>query len=140
MSDAGNFGVLDSHSTLKLFRGLDAQRQVIINEALTIPLCALAPLVMLENYGIFKTQHSIPVVSIPMTALAAFLDHAQDTFDLVRARQGYKDVPPPQTIKRRWSSSSEEDLREQDARREVRREAMIDLKSERKDKDWNPQS
>ncbi|MCJ1270700.1 hypothetical protein MMC22_010597 [Lobaria immixta] len=98
--------------------GLDAQRQVTINEALTIPLCALAPLVMLENYGIHKSQHSTPVASIPMTALAAFLDHAQDTFDLVQARRGYKEVLPPQTIKRRWSSSSEEDLREQDARRE----------------------
>lgn len=75
-----------------------------------------------------------------MTALAAFLDHAQDTFDLVQARRGYKDVLPPQTITRRGSSSSEEDLREQDARREVRREATIDLKSERKDKDWKPQS
>lgn len=93
---------------------------------------------MLEDYGIAKTQHSLSVVSISMTALEALLGQARDDSELVRARQGYKEVLPPQTVKRRWSSSSEEDLWEQDERREVRREEMTELKTEREDKDWKP--
>lgn len=102
--------VLTSECTLNYeFRGDDDSLQ-ILNDALTIPLCALAPLVMLEDYGIAKTQHSLSVVSISMTALEALLGQARDDSELVRARQGYKEVLPPQTVKRRWSSSSEEDL------------------------------
>lgn len=82
------------------------------SEALIIPLSALAPRVILDKYGIVNNQYLLPAASISMTTLATFLDQAQGEFELVQAGRAYQELPPPQAIKRCWSSSSEKGLRE----------------------------
>ncbi|MCJ1269029.1 hypothetical protein MMC22_008917 [Lobaria immixta] len=102
--------VLTSECTFnKPFRNVDGHLPVTGSEALIIPLCALAPRAILDKYGIVNNQYLLPAASISMTTLATFLDQAQ-----------------------------EEDLREEDARREMRRKAMTDLKIERDGEDWEP--
>ena len=87
---------------------------VASTDALTIPVRALAPRFTLDQYEVPEHQRSWNAVSVPFSTLALILDQCQRAFERHRARQGQEDLLSAHNLKRRWSSSSEEQSTEED--------------------------